>query len=216
MSRFRCERLQYLYPDGEGNVLDKSLALSDVPFCHLEWYYADNGFRSLKAMEWEHEPVVKLASSVLAQATGNVLDLGCGNGVLVKKICDTQRNLIPWGVDRSRIKIAHARMLNPRFADNLVCSHIFDDGGVWSKDREFQMVVLMLGRLTEVPEAGAETLLTRIRQHARSLLVYVYDGYRQQQGSILELARTTGITLSCKLSHENVAMVDLRNVIKAK
>ena len=30
---------------------------------------------------------------------GRVLDLGCGNGALLKKICEPRPNLIPLGVD---------------------------------------------------------------------------------------------------------------------
>lgn len=176
------------------------------PFANLGWYYADNGFRSLEAMDTEHEPVLKLASATLSEAAGNVLDLGCGNGVLLKKIYHSNRNIIPWGVDKSRASIVHACLLNPRFAKNFVWSDLFDDCVIWSEDREFELVILMLGRLREVPEPKAEKLLRLIRERARHFLVYAYDAVVHQNGSLEELARKTGITLSDDRLDENVGI----------
>jgi len=182
------------------------------PFRDLEWYYADNGFRSRQDMGLSHEPIVKLASETLSQATGCVLDLGCGNGVLLKKICQPNGNLIPWGVDVSSDNIAHARLLAPRFSDNFVVSDIFDDCVIWSKDHEFHLVILMLGRLTEVPEGQGEKLLRCIKERARNLLVYAYDDYLHHHGSLEELARKTGVTLPDKRSGDNVAMAHLEKL----
>jgi SAM-dependent methyltransferase len=182
------------------------------PFPDLEWYYADNGFRSREDMDVSHEPIVQLAAATLSQATGNALDLGCGNGVLLKKICDSNRSLLPWGVDHSSDKIAHARLLASGFSDNFVASDIFDDCAIWSKDREFQLVILMLGRLTEVGEDQAEKLLRYIKERARNLLVYAYDDYLHHHGSLEELARKTGVNLSGKRSGDNVAMAHLEKL----
>jgi SAM-dependent methyltransferase len=188
--------------------VEHSDALSDGPFQDLEWYYADNGFRSRKVMEKSHEPIANLAVTVLGHRHGNVLDLGCGNGVLLSKICHA-RHHVPWGLDHSATKIAHARLLNPRFADNFACADIFGDCEVWAEAREFELVILMLGRLTEVSEDRAEALLCSIRKHARNLVVYVYDGYQQRYGSISELAQKAGVTLFHELQDMNVAMVRL-------
>jgi SAM-dependent methyltransferase len=180
----------------------------DEPFRNLEWYYADNGFSSREGMDLFHEPIEKLAVATLSQATGNVLDLGCGNGVLVNKICQRNGDLIPWGVDISSPNIAHARLLTSRFSDNFVVSDIFDDCVVWTENHEFQLVILSLVRLTEVDQGRAEKLLRRIREHAKTLLVYAYDG----DGSLQELARKTGVTLSGQQLGENVAIAQLEKL----
>jgi hypothetical protein len=73
------------------------------------------------------------------------------------------------------------------------------------QNREFQLVILSLVRLTEVPEERAEKLLELIREHAKNFLVYAYDG----DGSLEELARKTGVTLPDQRSEENVALVYL-------
>jgi Methyltransferase domain len=179
----------------------------DDSFRNLEWYYADNGFNSREGMELFHEPIEKLAEASLSETTGNVLDLGCGNGVLLKKICQSNTDLIPWGIDISSANIAHAQLLTPRFSDNFVVSDIFDDCEAWSENREFQLVILSLVRLTEVDEVRREELLRRIREHAKNLLVYAYDG----DGSLEELARKTGVTLSGGQLGENVAIANMKN-----
>ena len=176
------------------------------PFRDLEWYYADNGFISREIMDLFHEPILKLAAETLRQAAGNVLDLGCGNGVLLRKICSSNSKLIPWGVDISGDCIAHARLTSPRFADNFVVADIFDDRMVWSKDREFELVILSLVQLTEVPEEQANKLLGRIKEHTRDLLVYAYDG----DGCLEELAQRAEITPSDKQSSNDVAIAILR------
>jgi hypothetical protein len=174
------------------------------PFRNLEWYYRDNGFSSRQGMDLFHEPILKLAAETLRQATGNVLDLGCGNGVLVKKICQPSGDLIPWGIDISSANIAHAQLLTSRFSDNFIVADIFDDCETWAENRQFQLVMLSLVRLTEVSEELAEKLLRRVKKYARNLLVYAYNG----DGSLEELARKTGITLYDQRSDENVALVN--------
>jgi hypothetical protein len=183
---------------------DESL---DEPFRDLTWYYADNGFNSKEGMDLCHDPIVKLATETLSQATGNVLDLGCGNGVLLKKICRSHGNVIPWGIDHSTANIGHARWLSPRFADNFVVSDIFDDCVVWSQDCEFQLVILSLIHLYQVPEEYAEELLRRIKEHTRNILLYAYAG---SDVSLEELAQKAEITLSDKQSSNDVAIAILR------
>jgi SAM-dependent methyltransferase len=182
---------------------------SDEPFVDLEWYYLDNGFRSGPDMDKEHEPILRLAAETLAHLTGNVLDLGCGNGVLLKKICHSNYDLVPWGVDRSRDAIAHARLLTPRYADHFILSNIFHDCAVWSNDLRFEFVILMLGRIAEAPPALAEKLLRRIKGSATNLLVYAYDAVLHQHRSLDDLARKTGVSLCDQRLVENAAMVNM-------
>jgi hypothetical protein len=178
------------------------------PFRDLEWYHADNGFSSRQGMDLSHKPILKLAAETLRQATGNVLDLGCGNGVLVKNICQPSGDLVPWGIDISSANIAHAQLLTSRFSDNFIVADIFDDCETWAENSQFQLVMLSLVRLTEVPEERAEKLLRLIREHAMNLLVYVYDG----DGSLEDLARNTGLTLSCKQLGQHAALARLEKV----
>ena len=188
------------------------ISFSDKTFAETDWYYLDNGFRSKQDMYKEHEPIVQLAGQTLSYSVGNVLDLGCGNGVLLKKICHSNHGLVPWGLDRSRDAIAHARLLSPRYADHFVLADIFDDCAVWSNGRGFELVVLMLGRLREVPRACADKLLGRIKKSAGNLLVYAYDAVLHQHGSLANLAGKTGVSLCDQRSAEYVALANLERL----
>jgi len=211
ISSDRRDSLRISPATGLGGDDVRGVGLPQEPLVDRDWYYADNGFRSKEDMEFSHQPIVKLASAVLTRTAGVVLDLGCGNGALVNKICSCRADLVPWGVERVAERIAHAKLLAPRFAENFVVSDIFDDCAVWSRDRNFELIILMLGRMTEVPDEWAEELLSRIKGHAKNLLVYAYDDYLRDFGSLEELARQAHVELTDARSGENVAMARVQS-----
>ena len=85
---------------------------------HPEWYALDNGFNSTFAMDSAHRPIVELAETVLDGRGGNILDLGCGNGALLKKIHEADADTVPFGVEAESARLEHARILLPKFAEN--------------------------------------------------------------------------------------------------
>ena len=89
------------------------------------WYASDNGFSARAAMDEAHRPIVELAITSVGE-TGTVIDLGCGNGALLKKICDARGGLIPFGVDVDDSKLEHARLLQPKFAMNFLAGNMFE------------------------------------------------------------------------------------------
>jgi hypothetical protein len=145
------------------------------PAPERSWYYLDNGFSSLEAMSELHRPLVALARRKLNRLTGNILDLGCGNGALLAKICDGQDGLTPYGVDSSDLSLEHARELLPKFAQN------FQQGDLFNCDRWFggpryALTLLMAGRLLEVERPVADRLLQTLRAKSDAILVYCYPG----------------------------------------
>ena len=84
-------------------------------FVNAQWYAADNGFSTVAAMDGSHEPILKTANLVLGENPGMVLDLGCGNGALLKKLLDANPSIVPFGIDRNVGRIAtSAREVLPR------------------------------------------------------------------------------------------------------
>jgi trans-aconitate methyltransferase len=150
-----------------------------------------------------HEPIVAAARDAVANISGNVLDLGCGNAALVTRVCEGRSDLIPFGIDSNEVALEHARQLLPHLAENFVMGDIFDtelwDAGM----RRYALALLMPGRLLEVPEESALRLLDRLRSSCARILLYAYpDWDKHRLGTIarqfgLELEESGSATIAC-------------------
>ena len=83
--------------------------------------YLPNGFR-----EYPHEIYNLFCKQI--DRDGKVLDLGCGNGLMLKHlIIHTKRKLIPYGVDFLKESINQAReIILPEYAENFVVDNIVE------------------------------------------------------------------------------------------
>jgi SAM-dependent methyltransferase len=155
------------------------------------WHYADNGFASARTMLELHQPIIELARSGLANDIGNVLDLGCGNGALLAKVCDGRNDLVPYGIDNNGVAVAHARLLLPRFAQNFVQGDLFDVT-LWGEgSRRYTLALLMLGRLFEVPRDRALRMLDGLCGSCSRVLAYVYPDWNER--TLQDAARQFGL-----------------------
>jgi hypothetical protein len=159
------------------------------------WFATDNGFATVAAMDRAHQPIVKLAGPALAENPGPVLDLGCGNGALLKRLLETQPAIVPFGVDSDAARIAHAQELLPQFADHLVAGNLFDLESFWPEGRRYALVLLMPGRLLEVAPARAAALRDRLRACCDRVLLYAYGDWLTRHGSLDGLAAQAGFRL---------------------
>lgn len=158
-----------------------------------DWYHRDNGFASRYGMDVSHDQIVKLASEALTGLAGNVLDLGCGNGALLEKICRGRDRLIPYGIDLNGEGLDHARELLPRFPESFVRGDFFDPAA-WPGPLRYCLAILMVGRLLEVPAESAGRLLATLRARCDRVLVYAYPGWSPDP--LEELVRRAGLRLS--------------------
>ena len=147
--------------------LEAPIALHTAP---PAWYASDNGFSARAAMDEAHRPIVELALASIGGA-GTVLDLGCGNGALLKKIAEAREGVIPFGVDTDESKLEHARLLQPAFGANFIAANMFERIPV-DPDTVYSLVILMPGRLLEVDEERASRLREWLRGHFQHLLIY--------------------------------------------
>ena len=170
--------------------LEAPIALHTEP---PEWYASDNGFSARAAMDEAHRPIVDMALTSIGE-TGTVIDLGCGNGALLKKICEARSGLIPFGMDVDEAKLEHARLLQPAFSANFIAGNMFEripiDG-----DTVYSLVILMPGRLVEVDPAVARQLRGWLRGHFTRLLVYGYGEWLTRYDGLSGLAERAGLTL---------------------
>lgn len=160
-----------------------------------DWRHRDNGFASRHGMDRLQAPIVALARRALAaQAAqvGNVLDLGCGNGVLLQKICEDRPGLTPFGIDVNEAAIAHAAQVHPAHAGNFVRGDLFDPA-CHALGRRYALALLMVGRLVEAPPEAAARLLAVLQAHCGMLLLYAYPD--AGRGAFGDLVARAGLTL---------------------
>jgi 2-polyprenyl-3-methyl-5-hydroxy-6-metoxy-1,4-benzoquinol methylase len=170
--------------------LEAPIALHTAP---PEWYASDNGFSARAAMDEAHRPIMEMAVTSLGDS-GTVIDLGCGNGALLKKICEARTGVIPFGVDVDESKLEHARLLQPAFSANFVAGNMFERIPI-DADTVYTLVILMPGRLVEVDEASARRLREWLHGHFQQLLVYGYGDWLTRYGGLSGLAERAGLTL---------------------
>ncbi|MBN1993733.1 MAG: methyltransferase domain-containing protein [Anaerolineae bacterium] len=159
------------------------------------WYAADNGFNSRLAMEQAHRPVIELATATLAGQSGNILDLGCGNGALLRQICQVNPGLAPFGLEFDPGRVEHARELQPDYAENFSQGDIFASEWPWPDGRRYALAILMPGRLLETGSGRAARLKARLAQHCDHLLVYAYGDWLTRYGDLPGLAGQAGLKL---------------------
>ena len=158
-----------------------------------DWYASDNGFSARAAMDEAHRPIVEMALASLGD-TGTVIDLGCGNGALLKKIREARSGIIPFGMDVEESKLAHARLLQPEFSDNFIAGNMFERIPL-DAETVYNLIILMPGRLIEVDEASAQRLREWLRGHFQQLLVYGYGEWLTRYGGLAGLTERAGLTL---------------------
>ncbi|HEY3095229.1 MAG TPA: radical SAM protein [Acidimicrobiia bacterium] len=161
---------------------------------HPPWYATDNGFSSITAMREAHAPIIDAATEALAGAGGDVIDLGCGNGVLVQQIVQCASGAVPYGIDSDATRVEHAQRLQPEFAGNFVAGDLFDDESPWADGRRFALAIVMPGRFLEVDARRAEVLRQRLRDHCDQVLVYAYGDWLADT-DMAGLAKKAGLSV---------------------
>jgi hypothetical protein len=169
------------------------------------WYHTDNGFTSYHAMHALHRPLVALARDELTDVAGHIIDLGCGNGALLEKICRERDRLTPHGIDVNPQAVDHTREILPGFTENFRCGDFFATD-IWAAaDRSYAMAILMIGRLLEVPHADAQRLLEVLAKKAERLLMYMYPGYSDDDFE--PLVTRLGLTIVRRADVGNAALI---------
>ncbi len=158
-------------------------------------YAANNGFFSRLMMDKAHQPIIEQAITVLPNTSSTVIDLGCGNGALLKKIYEKNPNIIPYGIEQEASRLENIPLLLPQFVDNFWVGDIFASEELWAQNRRYFLALLMPGRLLEVPPKTAANLKKRLQQQCDRLLIYAYGDWLTRYGSLAGLAKEAGLEL---------------------
>ena len=157
------------------------------------WYATDNGFNSRFALDKSHQPIIDLALATLSEKGGNIIDFGCGNGALLKKIQTANDKVVPYGIDNEASRISHAQIILPKFKDNFFCGDMFTEQLIWPKDTFYSLAILMPGRLLEVEQSQVMAFKEKIQQYCDQILIYAYGDWLTRYGNLSGLAQEVGM-----------------------
>jgi len=138
-----------------------------------EW--RDNGFGSRAAMDAAHDAILATLRAVDAAAwrgspQHHVLDLGCGNGALLEKVCALFPGAVPHGVE---IDVGRARRAYDRLSWGFIRPGNIADLTLW--DGSYDLALFMPGRLAEMKPDEAERVVQQLSA-IPNILLYRYDG----------------------------------------
>jgi hypothetical protein len=154
--------------------------------------WTDNGFATEDAMRAAHAPIVELTSHLLTSRRPMVLDLGCGNGALLQAIAARTPHASVVGVERNGAKVEHARQILEGVSHALFTGDIFDDAGAWRSVRP-DLILLMPGRLLEVPGDRAARLRHWLHAQRGAIVAYAYGDWLSDQQSLAQLCTRAGL-----------------------
>jgi len=149
-----------------------------------------NGFRTRELMDRAHAPLVRAVTDALGDVTGGrVLDLGCGDGTLLRKIVAKLGTIIPFGIDIRNSEIAQAQTLTPNHEKNFVVGNLKRTPELWA--RRYDIALLAIQRLEELSSHSDVTdLLSKMRASAQKLLLYQYGhSSAPEESFVLRAAR---------------------------
>jgi SAM-dependent methyltransferase len=160
------------------------------------WYHEENGFAVLEDLLEAHGGMAYAAGPLLAGGSARVIDLGCGNGALLARLCEEHPGTVPFGVDRDPRKIERARGILPRHRANFVASCAFDVARWWRAGWTFDVMLLCPGRFLEVAAPRSDALRRRIAERVDRLLLYAYSDWISTYGGLEAIARLAGLDVA--------------------
>lgn len=148
-----------------------------------EWLH--NGFGSKQSMNEHHKPILEtLQLHWSFKDQGCVLDLGCGNGLLLELICTKFSNLQPCGVEyeRERAAAAYTRLGH--------CGEIafgnLTNLQMWDRS-QYDLILFMPGRLIELTTEEATAVRKQLQQKTKTCLFYGYVDNLKHAGDLQTL-----------------------------
>lgn len=171
----------------------------------------ENGFNSIESMKKAHKPILELSCDVLSKEGGNVLDLGCGNGYLLKTLREHCPNIIPYGIEQNLSVVAHAKTLQPEFLNNFFQGNLFNASEILPNDQNFELIIIMPGRFLELNDENKKTeLLDWLNISSKKILAYVYKDWSKEFKNFKNILDKAGFEIIQKNKNDSIAIVKVK------
>jgi radical SAM protein with 4Fe4S-binding SPASM domain len=156
---------------------------------------AANGFSSSAGMERAHEPLIALATEMLAEIpTATVVDLGCGDGALVSHVA-AATGATPYGIELVPERARAADRLLRQAGGTALAGNLYTAD--WPLPAQHvDLALIALSALAGAPPELRYRLEDTLATHAARTIVYAYDDDLARYGSLLEMARAANVTLT--------------------
>lgn len=167
--------------------------------------WEDNGFSNEQSMRNAHEGILSLLHDF---SVGSVLDLGCGNGELLKQIKNDNELVDVYGIEQIKERV---------FRANKNVAGFFSTGDIFNQENYklsyYNMVIFMPGRLVEINKKDRKEYIEFLNSITDNIVLYVYgDWIEKYDNDILKLLDEVGI----KIKIDKVFKNDIVHAIKGE
>jgi len=159
-----------------------TMECAEKPGSHAEVtdaLWLDNGFKTAAGMREAHGPLLQ-ALTVGVPQNARVVDLGCGNGLLMRRLKQERHDVKIAGVDTNADAIAHIPPLSGTWWNGTIQSIVWQG---WTPD----VALINPVRLVEMPPEDAVELRERLLR-LPLVIVYVYSDHINELESLVEQA----------------------------
>ena len=156
--------------------------------------YTANGFDSAAERQACHGRIGEQVATLLRGVESpSILDLGCGNGVLLRSIAERCDRARLFGVELEGARLEQLGSVLPEHAHRAFLGNLLELPSPWLLEEDFDAVLLMPGRLVEAGPDRSQARLER-RSATRNVVVYAYgDGLDEPYGDLRTLTESAGL-----------------------
>lgn len=145
----------------------------------IEWLYKNKPFFSEKMNGHPNVPENSYPTTLpLIDRGGKIIDLGCGNGMLLKFLLQfSGHHLMPYGIDLNKEAIQQAKTdVLPEYADNFAAGNIKDYG---FREGPFDIIISSPFYSLGNPKDFTKKCMNALKPKGKLIYFFYYDVFRR-------------------------------------